>query len=370
MKGHPLRIVHQMNPFERLAETLDKIPSGFPSSPGGEHLRVLEWIFSPQEAELASKLRLSGETSEEISARIGGGAAHLTEVLESMAEKGQISAFTSGSGLRKYALMPFVVGIYEEQLGRMDPEFAARFEDYFRAGFQGILTSPPSGFKVIPVNRVVNTSLEVHPFEKAEELVNNAKSWGVRDCICKKQQSLIGNECRYPRTVCLLLHPNRENVYEHDDLTEPISRERALQLLREAEDSGLVHCTLNVDGEKSIRYICNCCTCCCGYLRGASTAPNPRNLVRTDYLASVDSDLCTGCESCIERCQMGALSIIDGVSSVDERRCIGCGVCATVCPESALGLVKIPSSTEQPADLIDWMTQRAISRGIDPSDLL
>jgi hypothetical protein len=173
MKGHPLRIVHQMNPFERLAETLDKIPSGFPSSPGGEHLRVLEWIFSPQEAELASKLRLSGETSEEISARIGGGAAHLTEVLESMAEKGQISAFTSGSGLRKYALMPFVVGIYEEQLGRMDPEFAARFEDYFRAGFQGILTSPPSGFKVIPVNRVVNTSLEVHPFEKSWSTTRN-----------------------------------------------------------------------------------------------------------------------------------------------------------------------------------------------------
>ena len=359
-----------MNPYERLAEVLDKIPSGFPPSPGGEHLRVLEWIFSPEEAELASKLKLRGETAEEISRRTGEDAVSLTNVLETMAEKGQISAFNSSAGDRKYALMPFVVGIYEEQLGRMDSEFAARFEAYFNAGLQSILTSPPSGFKVIPINRVLNTALEVHPFEKAEELVRNARSWGVRDCICKKQQSLIGTECRYPRTVCLLLHPSREGVYECDELTEPISRERALQLLRDAEDSGLVHCTLNVDGEKSIRYICNCCTCCCGFLRGAASAPNPRDLVRTDYLARVDSDICIGCESCVERCQMDALSIVDGISTVDDQRCIGCGVCATVCPEGALKLVKIPSLTEQPRDLVGWMAQRATNRGVDPSDLL
>lgn len=359
-----------MNPYERLAQTLDKIPSGFPAALGGEHLRLLEWIFTPEEADLASKMKLKGGTVEEVAGRLGMEIKPLRELLEGMAKKGQIGGYNSKSGVRKYALMPFVVGIYEEQLGRMDAEMAALFEDYYNAGFQQILTTPPSGFKVIPVNKAIDTSLEVFTSEKAEELIRNAKSLGVRDCICKKQQSLLGNDCKYPRTVCLLVNPERENAYEEDELTRSVSRDEALQLLRESEDAGLVHCSLNVEDEKSIRYICNCCTCCCGFLRGVSASENPRDLVRTDYLTEVDDDLCIGCEFCVERCQMGALDVVGSLCTVDVKRCIGCGVCAESCPEGALHLTKVPSPGDHPESLMDWMVQRATHRGVDPSDLL
>ena len=87
---------------------------------------------------------------------------------------------------------------------------------------------------------------------------------------------------------------------------------------------------------------------------------------------TVDADLCTGCESCLERCQFGALSIPEDVCVVDPERCIGCGVCAIVCPETAMEIIKSesPEKTASPENQIDWMTQRAISRDVDPSDLL
>ena len=49
--------------------------------------------------------------------------------------------------------------------------------------------------------------------------------------------------------------------------------------------------------------------------------------------------LCTGCETCIEYCPNGALSIQDGKCEVDRDRCILCGYCAPHCPEFAIRMV-------------------------------
>jgi len=87
---------------------------------------------------------------------------------------------------------------------------------------------------------------------------------------------------------------------------------------------------------------------------------------------NVNPDLCTGCETCVDRCQFGALSVPEDIVVVDTRRCIGCGVCAIVCPESALEIVRVesPEKPEQPENQLDWMTKRAMSRGVDPSDIM
>ncbi|MFX1485489.1 MAG: 4Fe-4S ferredoxin, partial [Promethearchaeota archaeon] len=114
-----------MNPYEKLAAVLDTIPNGYPPVEDGTHLRVLEWIFTPEEAELACQLKLRGETLDELSTRLNRSKDELEEILEVMHSKGQINSWMSKSaGSRKYGLLPFAVGIYEEQLKRMDKEFA------------------------------------------------------------------------------------------------------------------------------------------------------------------------------------------------------------------------------------------------------
>ncbi len=109
--------------YQRLAEVLDKIPNSYARVEDGTHLKILRWIFTPEEADLASRMKLRGETLEEMADRLKLNTEGMESKLETMHEKGQIRAWNSSTG-RRYALIPFAVGIYEEQLGRMDKEFA------------------------------------------------------------------------------------------------------------------------------------------------------------------------------------------------------------------------------------------------------
>ena len=356
--------------YKRLAEVLNRIPNSYASVEDGTHLKVLRWIFTPEEADLASRLKLRGETVEEIADRLELHTEGMEPKLETMYEKGQIRAWNSSTG-RRYALMPFAVGIYEEQLGRMDKEFAQLAEDYFVKGGGGeLFSTEPAVFRVIPINEAVKTELEIYPYDVAEEMIKNSKSWGLRECICKKQQELLDNPCKYPKSVCLIFSPKKENAFDEDELTQSITMEESLKILHEAEEAGLVHCTMNIQSGNN--YICNCCTCCCNVLRGVSHSGTPHAFVKANFIVSVDGELCSGCGTCVERCQFDALSIPEDISVVNPDLCIGCGVCVITCPEGALVLESLKEEEKKkPVEsFMDWMTQKAISRGVDPSDLL
>lgn len=355
------------NPYERLAAVLDTIPNSFTPMNDGTHLKLLKWIFTPQEAELASLMKLRGETIEELAERLDMDEEELEPLLETMAKKGQIRAWNSSTG-RRYALIPFAVGIYEEQLGRMNHEFAELAEAFFVKGRGGeLFSTPPAIHKVIPINQVINSELVVHPYEQVEMIIENASSWGVRDCICRRHQELLDNPCKYPTSVCLIF-ARKPNAFESSTLTRPITKEEALKLLKDAEDAGLIHCTMNV--RSGHYYICNCCTCCCNVLRAVVMTDQPHVVVKSNYIAVVDAELCSGCGICIDRCQLNALAIVDGISSVDNNRCIGCGVCGVKCPEDAIRLHERDERSEPPESIIEWMTEKAMARGKDPTELL
>ena len=44
-------------------------------------------------------------------------------------------------------------------------------------------------------------------------------------------------------------------------------------------------------------------------------------------------NFCTGCGACIEVCEEGALSMVEGTASVDPSVCILCGYCGAACPD-------------------------------------
>jgi NAD-dependent dihydropyrimidine dehydrogenase PreA subunit len=68
--------------------------------------------------------------------------------------------------------------------------------------------------------------------------------------------------------------------------------------------------------------------------------PVPAAAVKSNYFAAVETDECTGCETCLDRCQMEAITIEDDTAAIDLDRCIGCGLCVTTCPTEAAQLVK------------------------------
>ena len=109
------------DPYRSLAQQLDALPNGFPATESGVELKLLAKIFTPEEALLASEMCLTLEPAEVIAERAGMDPKWTHSTLKSMVRKGQIRV---GRRDRKLAfgLMPFAVGIYEEQLPRMDEE--------------------------------------------------------------------------------------------------------------------------------------------------------------------------------------------------------------------------------------------------------
>lgn len=53
-------------------------------------------------------------------------------------------------------------------------------------------------------------------------------------------------------------------------------------------------------------------------------------------IAAVDTDVCGGCEVCIELCPFGALERVDEQAHVNVALCKGCGTCVAACPSGAM----------------------------------
>jgi ferredoxin len=162
---------------------------------------------------------------------------------------------------------------------------------------------------------------------------------------------------------------DKPDVYAGSSEVRALSKEEAYDVLRRADQAGLVHTVSN--NQKGNWYICNCCTCSCGILRGMSELGIANVVARSAFVNTVDISLCNACGLWMESCQFDALAMVD-IAVVDQKRCVGCGVCVTTCPDHALVLVRRPEDEIKPvpSNFIDWGLQRAQERGIDLSTLI
>ncbi len=353
--------------YQLLAQKLDALPNGFPATPDGAELRLLAKLFYPQEASLAACLSAEWQTPEQLLIRAARNEdlKETGQMLKSMARKGLIEAGRTAQGMG-FKLMPFVVGIYEMQIGRIDAELARLFEDYYTQAFGEVLSVQPSYHRVIPVEESVQVGLEIRPFESATEIIDRAQAWGVMDCICRTQKALIGEPCEHPLEVCMAFAPTPD-AFNHSAVVRPLSREEAHAVLRRAASAGLVHSVSN--SQEGLWYLCNCCTCSCGILRGLSDLGLANVVASSPFINTLNDQLCIVCEACLPYCQFGALALQNGHTVVHALRCVGCGVCIPACPEGALVLVRRPDSQASyiPRDFEEWSALRRNARQPPPS---
>lgn len=312
-------------------------------------------------------MKLTPEFAEQIAKRTGYNPQKLESMLNIMADRGLIRA-KRNQGRVAYGLMPFVVGIYEKQLVYMDEELARLFEDYYQEAFHELLRVKPSMQRVIPIEQNVPVDIEILPYERASELLRQAQSWGVMDCICRKQRKLLGQPCKHPVDVCMIFSP-RVGVFDESKFIRAVTKEEAIGVLRRAEEAGLVHTVSNT--QRDVYYVCNCCTCSCAILRGVAEFGFMSAVAPSAFQVNVDESRCTGCELCLDSCQFRALSVVNDVCQVDEQRCFGCGLCISACPDGALSLKRKPAKhvIPPPQSMPEWMTERAAARGIELAEL-
>lgn len=336
--------------YLKLREFLDQFPIGYPETDSGVEIEILKRLFTPEEAELALLLSPFPETIEQIATRNARKASELGDKLDSMSRKGLVFRGQRG-GNTLYNTAPFMIGLYEYSVNIVDESLAKLFKEYYDTAFLtelGISNIP--GFKVIPIGENIDPEQVLLPHHTLENKIRAARKISVADCICRKETRLMGEGCDYPLETCLSFGVAAE-YYIENGIGREIDADEAIQILKDADDAGLVHAGSN---SKHLSNICNCCPCCCASMKGITyLGHDKQKYMNALYEALVDSQECTLCEDCIDRCPVNAISVEDEIL-IDRAKCLGCGLCASTCPSESISLL-LRKDREEPYEKVSDM---------------
>jgi Na+-translocating ferredoxin:NAD+ oxidoreductase subunit B len=333
----------QTDVYHKLARHLDNLPAGYPSTDSGVEIRILQQLFTPEEAGLSLHLTLIAENARVLARRARLSVGVTQELLEQMEKKGLLFVLHEKGKEPLYQAAGFIIGIYEFQLNKLNANLAKDFEEYSSSWFNLEHWKKTPQLRTIPVGVSIDVEREILPYEKAEEIIRSVKKIAVAPCICRQEKELLGEGCGKPSEVCLVFE-KAADYYIYNGLAREINIEETLQIIRIANDSGLV---LQPGNSAKPMSICACCGCCCGVLLNIKRHPKPASIVSTPFIAELDSEACSGCGACETRCQMEAIHLDSGFAELNMDRGIGCGLCISTCPTKALQLKRKPE-IEQP----------------------
>ncbi len=347
--------------FRQLQQYLDFLSLGFPPTDSGVEIEILKRLFSEGDATLFLSMSPRLEVPADIALRLSRDPGETAERLRDMASRGLLFTLRKGDVV-KYGTIPFVHGLFEFQLTRLDRELADLLEQYFHEAFYGAVARSAAAFlRTVPVMESLDVSHQVAAYEDAVDILRRQGRIVVAECICRKQQGLLEKGCGKPREVCFMFGSMGQYYLDHG-LGRPVELDEAVRLLKEAQDAGLVTQPASAQNPGGM---CNCCGDCCSVLRALRVLPKPAEMVFSNHYARIDPDTCTGCEACLERCQMDAIVLDDeDRARIDRDRCIGCGLCVTACPTEAIRLFPKEEQMVPPPGTMEQMLSMARLRGL------
>jgi electron transport complex protein RnfB len=330
--------------YRNLQRHLDKQAVGFPSTGSGADIRFLKRLFTPEEARLALHLSYRPTPTEQIveSASSEFQPGQVESLLDSMQLKGAIGLKQAG-GLKRWYVMPVVIGMYEAQDGSLTPDFLADAGGYmstmaFRRAF---LAVKPSQMRTIPVNESVSVEHNVATYDEIRGVLESCEGpFVILKCICRESKALREEPCKVTSRLetCLAMGDMAAAVLRRGHGRE-VGRDEAKTILDQNQADGLV---LQPANAQKPEFVCSCCGCCCGMLGFQKMLPHPVDFWTSNFYAQVDVEACSSCGKCVSRCQVNAVALAGPgkKAEVNLSRCIGCGLCVPTCPSEALRLVK------------------------------
>ena len=346
--------------YKKLRERLDKFPQGFPETKSGVEIKILKELFTPEEAEMMFYLRPHPETVTTIADRAGKDEKATGELLYHMSQNGLILRYKATPQEIYYFLAPWMIGIWEFQVNRLTPENIKLYEQFYEEGMVPLAKKKNvAGFRAIPIEKEIEESSEIEPFEKVSAIIEHQTRFAVAECICRKESRMAGHGCDKLLEGCLSFGPAADYFIENGCARE-ITKDEAKQVLAKAEEDGLIHFSSNHKGEKI--FICNCCGCCCKALAHMNKYGNPKTIAKSNYYAVLDVETCTGCETCLERCQVHAITMAEEYARIDKERCIGCGLCVSTCPTESISMRRKAPEALSPAYADNQQFMQALSK--------
>lgn len=339
-----------MHHYERLQKKLDQHPIGAPESE--EFLEILQLLFLEDEVEIALCLDFQLKKVQDVAAQAGVSGEEAHKKLEAMANRGSLLAKKVG-GENAYALLPNYPGLFEYPVMKgMDEAKQKRLAELWHAYYMKYMAAElasarPPWFRIFPTEQAFEEEVEILPYEKASEMMGKAKSIALAQCPCR----IVGQNCEKPLQVCLSFDGAARFLTERG-MAREIGIEEANNVLREADDAGLVHAGSN--NKENLLFLCNCCSCCCHFMRLLTEHGYDEGIASSSFMARSDDEQCSGCGICAEeRCPVKAVELVSGKARVNTKTCIGCGLCVTSCPSGAMQMVKREYYQDPPATVKD-----------------
>lgn len=366
--------------YEKLRAKVDRYPVGAPAT--GTLYEILKTLYTPEEAELASRLPLRYSSLGSLSRRFQMPEDQLRTKLEPLCDKGLVMDLTLG-GKQRYVIVPTVIGFFEFSMMRQrqsldQPKLAELYhrlmleEDDFVGQFNK--RTPTNIFRTLVHEESLPESYsEILDWERAEQQVREASAWAVSTCHCRHVAHHKGHDCEVMpmEESCLTLGRSTE-YFTRRGMAKAIEMQEALDLLARSRDAGAVHMGDNVQHQPS--FVCSCCGCCCEILGSYKRFPVFDNNFSSNFEAQISLARCTGCKKCQQACPVDAIDMVPSERQVGKKRvkllavvdrdvCIGCGVCQLACKFDSLEMVARPQRKLAPESFVARTLTMALEQG-------
>jgi Pyruvate/2-oxoacid:ferredoxin oxidoreductase delta subunit len=322
-------------------------------------LDMLAALFTEEQAALAGSFPLGAYTAPALARELERDEAELARMLAQMSAGGLIFEAKNPDGEPEYSVLAFEPGLVELQyLKGKDDERTRKFVRLINAvmeeesaALDDVLKQPEAAKDMFshPVGRIVAieeniaSDKEIATWERLSGIIENETSYAVGECGCKHIAKLSGNPCKSsaPSQCCVWFGKVADYLVERGYAAR-YSKDQLYNLLKVCEEAGLVHFTTNRLLSDNI-VLCNCCKCCCGYLKNNKRVREAgiQFTETTNFTVCVDTETCVGCGECVPYCQLEALELSDDTVVVNSQYCLGCGACVSKCPTESLSLVRV-----------------------------
>lgn len=278
----------------------------------------LDCVVSDEQADVAIAAGLRQPRTVEYLAKKTGKPFELTKKLAlELADIGVFTVWTDEKDKKdRFYMEIFAPGTLERMVGNRKqlekyPQIGRAFEEYTRSLGAKMSAMLPMGsglMRVVPIESSIQDITEALPEEKLSYYLDKYKLYSVSDCSCRASRRILGEGCGHLEyDMCLHLGPAAE-FYARTGKARYVTREEAEQIIKQAEENGLMHCMPNINEAGDSDSICNCCGCSCFGLR-IGLMFGARDAVRSNFVAKVDEEKCVACGLCVEHCPGNALKM-------------------------------------------------------------
>lgn len=239
------------------------------------------------------------------------------KLLDQLAYTGVVKVWTDKQDKKdRYFINIFAPGMLEMMVNNREqlaahPEIGKAFEEYTRRRLAPMAALFPEGMammRVIPVESALKDVEGVRPWERLSYYLNKYDTFSVSDCSCRQSRKVLEQGCGHlEKDICVQMGTGAE-YYIRTGRGRQVSREEVKEILKFAEDNGLMHEMPATDGLGESAAICNCCSCSCFSMRIASLFRTP-DAIRSNFTAHVNPDNCVACGQCVENCPTNALQL-------------------------------------------------------------